>query len=104
MSLLEPALPGLVRGGGKALTALEAVGSVAFSRLMAGGGRVENTRLISNISRVSSNTVNETFISEKAIAEGWRPPYPDNLDIRKITTGRDMKLYRLILKDLPVAS
>lgn len=56
---------------------------------------LEEPRLISSITRVSSNVVNESFINDEAIAAGWKPPYPANLSLRKITTTREIKLYRV---------
>lgn len=42
-----------------------------------------------------SNLINKEFISEDAVAAGWKPPYPDNLSLRKITTAQELKLYRV---------
>jgi len=55
----------------------------------------ESSRLLSNIERVSSHIVNKDFISEEAIAAGWKQPYPENVSLRKITTAQDIKLYRV---------
>ena len=55
----------------------------------------EGSRLLSSIERVSSNFINKAFASEDAIAAGWRPPYPDNLSLRKITTAQELKFYRV---------
>jgi hypothetical protein len=55
----------------------------------------KNTRLISTISRVSSNSINKYFINEPAVTAGWQPPYPANLSLRKITTAQELTLYRV---------
>ena len=55
----------------------------------------ESSRLISSIERVPSNLINKEFMSEDALATGWKPPYPDNLSLRKITTAQELKLYRV---------
>jgi hypothetical protein len=58
----------------------------------------KNTRLISNIRRVSSNFINKEFINEPAIAAGWHPPYPPNLSLRKIITAQELTFYRVHVK------
>jgi hypothetical protein len=55
----------------------------------------ESPRLLSSTMRISSNVINKDFITEKALAEGWKPPYPDNLSLRKITTAQELKFYRV---------
>ena len=55
----------------------------------------ESSRLLLNVERVSSNEVNKSFISDDAIAAGWKPPYPENLSIRKIITNQELKFYRV---------
>ncbi|WP_342146128.1 hypothetical protein [Rickettsiella endosymbiont of Aleochara curtula] len=55
----------------------------------------ESSRLLSSIERVPSNVVNKSFITEKALAAGWKQPYPDNVSLRKITTAQEIKLYRV---------
>jgi len=58
-------------------------------------GEEEGARLVSSIKRVSSNVANKPFISEEATARGWKPPYPDNLSLREITTAQEIKSYRV---------
>ena len=60
-----------------------------------GHNGTESSRFLSSIERVSSNVINKGFITEKALAEGWKPPYPDNISLRKITTAQEIKLYRV---------
>lgn len=55
----------------------------------------EDIRLISRINRVSSNAVNKPFMTEKALAEGWNPPYPADLSVREITISSETKFYRV---------
>jgi hypothetical protein len=60
-----------------------------------GKNGVESSRLLSSVERVSSDLVNKDFVDEDAIAAGWKPPYPDNLSLRKITIAQELKLYRV---------
>lgn len=38
---------------------------------------------------------NAPFMTEKALAEGWKPPYPPGLSLREITTGSEITFYRV---------
>jgi hypothetical protein len=50
---------------------------------------------ISNIDKVSSNVVNEEFISQKALDAGWKPPYRSGVMLREITVAEDLTFYRV---------
>jgi hypothetical protein len=55
----------------------------------------ESAKLISSSKRISSNIVNEPFISEEAAALGWRAPYPKNITIREIVGSKDISFARV---------
>ncbi len=62
-----------------------------------GRGVETETRLLSSVRRISSNVANKPFISAKATAEGWLPPYPKDLDIREISDAKDIGFSRVHL-------
>ena len=78
-------------------------GSWAVSKvgaLFESGGE-EDARLVSSIKRVSSNVANKPFISEEATARGWKPPYPDNVNIREITLAQETRFVRVFTGEDP---
>jgi hypothetical protein len=56
---------------------------------------------LQSVKRVSSNVANAPFISEKAAAEGWYPPYPADISIRKVTTASETHFIRFFTGDEP---
>ena len=65
-------------------------------------GVAENNQLISGIKRISSNTANKPFMTEKAKAEGWQPPYLANLSLREISTTQEIPFVRAFSGDNPI--
>jgi hypothetical protein len=60
------------------------------------GSSTDNSlRQIRSIEKVSSDVVNQPFMTPSAIATGWNPPYPTGLNLRKITLDQEMKFYRV---------
>lgn len=76
---------------------VKSIGASVLKRFGVFGKGVERerTRLISSINRVSSNVANKPFLTEKAVAEGWSPPYPSDLSLREITASDSLSFVRV---------
>jgi hypothetical protein len=57
--------------------------------------QAQSNPLLSSIRPISSNTVNQPFMTEKALAEGWKAPFPANSSLREITTARETTFYQV---------
>ena len=64
------------------------------SRAVKAQGDRKSSRVVSGIRRISSQAVNKDFLSKDPMSKWW-PPYPNNVDIRKITMGQPMRLCRM---------
>jgi hypothetical protein len=53
------------------------------------------TPTIVDIKKVPSNIINKPFDTIKAKGEGWKPPYPSDINIRKFKTNEEMKFLRV---------
>lgn len=62
----------------------------------------EGARLISSISRVPSDSINETFINPNVLKDGWLPPYPSGLSLRELTASQETQFARVFTDDDPI--